>query len=157
MLLFIRKSMRTSEFDKNFKTSHVIVYRVLHIGVSDYGGFQNISCYCLSQSLYLFHSFRDISKHLMLLFIVKHIRSQVEDQDFKTSHVIVYLCCSFCEHIISIISKHLMLLFIYLHLGISSENLNFKTSHVIVYPSKSFVLTFLASFQNISCYCLSDS
>ena len=56
------------------------------------------------------------------------------ETDFKTSHVIVYRRSFGKGRSCNYISKHLMLLFITFGLP---------------------VLTFLASFQNISCYCLS--
>ena len=58
------------------------------------------------------------------------------ETDFKTSHVIVYRRSFGKGRSCNYISKHLMLLFITFGLP---------------------VLTFLASFQNISCYCLSTN
>ena len=55
-------------------------------------------------------------------------------QNFKTSHVIVYLFYPGYRHLISGISKHLMLLFIFSPSALSTGN---------------------TLFQNISCYCLS--
>ena len=75
--------------------------------------FQNISCYCLSSS--------KSSMNYM-------------PQNFKTSHVIVYLFYPGYRHLISGISKHLMLLFIFSPSALSTGN---------------------TLFQNISCYCLS--
>ena len=57
-------------------------------------------------------------------------------QNFKTSHVIVYLFYPGYRHLISGISKHLMLLFIFSPSALSTGN---------------------TLFQNISCYCLSCS
>ena len=57
-------------------------------------------------------------------------------QNFKTSHVIVYLFYPGYRHLISGISKHLMLLFIFSPSALSTGN---------------------TLFQNISCYCLSTS
>ena len=57
-------------------------------------------------------------------------------QNFKTSHVIVYLFYPGYRHLISGISKHLMLLFIFSPSALSTGN---------------------TLFQNISCYCLSPA
>ena len=50
-----------------------------------------------------------------------------------------------------------MLLFIHLILVILVTNCYFKTSHVIVYRNTWFGTTPEESFQNISCYCLSQN
>ena len=78
----------------HFKTSHVIVYpwkmawktagndiskhlmllficNVAYVA-GEGMGFQNISCYCLSTSLFVFLCTTHISKHLMLLFITEY-------------------------------------------------------------------------------------
>ena len=118
--------------------------------------FQNISCYCLSFFHCFFHSFIEISKHLMLLFI------SAIDYSISWNYKI---------------SKHLMLLFITVRCGngtgrpefqniscycLSAVNRDlfhpqshFKTSHVIVYPVLARKSIHNCAFQNISCYCLS--
>ena len=118
--------------------------------------FQNISCYCLSFFHCFFHSFIEISKHLMLLFIC------AIDYSISWNYKI---------------SKHLMLLFITVRCGngtgrpefqniscycLSAVNRDlfhpqshFKTSHVIVYPVLARKSIHNCAFQNISCYCLS--
>ena len=141
--------------------------------------FQNISCYCLSpvedflvmtviyfktshvivylQRIRTRHSYPLISKHLMLLFILKDERDELKYMHFKTSYVIVYLnsanhdsnntefqnilcyCLSsiFITSLIFLfISKHLMLLFICWPLPVTFVVLYFKTSYVIVYQSQ---------------------
>ena len=98
-------------------------------------------------------------------------------QNFKTSHVIVYLFYPGYRHLISGISKHLMLLFIFSPSALSTGNTlfqniscyclsalkmadktiekHFKTSHVIVYLQIGNATIRVHEFQNISCYCLS--
>ena len=53
--------------------------------------------------------------------------------NFKTSHVIVYLECHWNIQLPFPISKHLMLLFIIYATDNVIDNIHFKTSHVIVY------------------------
>ena len=188
-------------FNYYFKTSHVIVYQYSYIWSADGMIFQNISCYCLSYSVWwqyrTFLIFQNISCYCL---------SPVEDFlvmtviYFKTSHVIVYLQRIRTRHSYPLISKHLMLLFIlkderdelkYMHfktsyvivyqqrfLGVQKLILDFKTSYVIVYRlckcmgvtkqnnfKTSYVIVYLNSanhdsnnteFQNILCYCLSS-
>ena len=74
-----------------FKTSHVIVYL---------------------QRIRTRHSYPLISKHLMLLFILKDERDELKYMHFKTSYVIVYQ---------------------QRFLGVQKLILDFKTSYVIVY------------------------
>ena len=142
--------------EANFKTSHVIVYLcflVLQFLLSS--TFQNISCYCLSETECAACRHKVISKHLMLLFIWARYTGRKYYWYFKTSHVIVYQSSQTGWFTYSNISKHLMLLFINprrcpgmdvlrfqniscyclsaLHFYTFCELLYFKTSHVIVY------------------------
>ena len=96
--------------------------------------FQNISCYCLSTWRFQAKRTTNISKHLMLLFILSFSRSAVHSNYFKTSHVIVYRKSR----------KKWKLHIPY-----------FKTSHVIVYRVLTAQENKEYKFQNISCYCLS--
>ena len=59
-------------------------------GIVEFLKFQNILCYCLSISTAECRTNRIISKHLMLLFIVMQHRKRDQQEDFKTSYVIVY-------------------------------------------------------------------
>ena len=137
MLLFIscRSVYRQSIF---LISKHLMLLFILMVALFQKGltGFQNISCYCLSDNttlenrkakiskhlMLLFICFKlfftpllnVISKHLMLLFIQKAVENNLEESYFKTSHVIVYQLSSFC----------------YL------THIHFKTSHVIVYHSQ---------------------
>ena len=97
----------------NFKTSHVIVYRVsidFLISVLFHFKTSHVIVYLQKNSEVLGRL--KISKHLMLLFI-------------KVSTHPVSLCLA--------ISKHLMLLFIQLRSKQINGQWDFKTSHVIVY------------------------
>ena len=98
-------------------------------------------------------------------------------QNFKTSHVIVYLFYPGYRHLISGISKHLMLLFIFSPSALSTGNTLFQNiscyclsvcipwSCGAMWISKHLMLLFINlvwynehprdAFQNISCYCLS--
>ena len=77
-----------------FKTSHVIVYLIKTFIECPFCGFQNISCYCLSLPVRSGDvPSKDISKHLMLLFIKTLSPILCGSCDFKTSHVIVYPNC----------------------------------------------------------------
>ena len=117
--------------------------------------FQYISCYCLSVSLNPVTKVTTISIHLMLLFILEQIETNIKYLKFQ------YISCyclsnqynqMFPQQEISI---HLMLLFINLSLFLFLSNPNFNTSHVTVYPGTSGNYVEYAVFQYISCYCLS--
>ena len=97
--------------------------------------FQNISCYCLSFFHCFFHSFIEISKHLMLLFI------SAIDYSISWNYKI---------------SKHLMLLFIYTtHCTIYNVFLFQNIScYCLSLPAAQEIAEYW-EFQNISCYCLS--
>ena len=99
--------------------------------------FQNISCYCLSIAVYFFGTgfpvFQNISCYCLSLMGVSYPGII---GNFKTSHVIVYPSVPTIFAPVLLISKHLMLLFI------QSNRIPVQT---------------LRKFQNISCYCLSQS
>ena len=141
-------------------------------------GFQNISCYCLSECDVSERYITTISKHLMLLFISDAITRPGTVLGFQN---ISCYCLSAIEIVKrggrefqniscyclsmwrtdqrnrwTVISKHLMLLFItVLAFGLNATAY-FKTSHVIVYRcGPSAVTNVTIAFQNISCYCLS--
>ena len=98
-------------------------------------GFQNISCYCLTQShlkpIVSFPLFQNISCYCLT---TKPLQSAVPRCGFQN---ISCYCLTFCHQLppacFLTISKHLMLLF----------NSSF-----------SFSVQFFVWFQNISCYCL---
>ena len=99
--------------------------------------FQNISCYCLSSS--------KSSMNYM-------------PQNFKTSHVIVYLFYPGYRHLISGISKHLMLLFISLYHQEKYTKMIFQNiSCYCLSEACAEIMLRLQKFQNISCYCLSPT
>ena len=139
----------------HFNTSHVTVYRFIHVHKSIFIQFQYISCYCLSHRTETHQFVTCISIHLMLLFI---------DNDRGWSNTVCIFqyiscyCLSSSKTIClgnTLISIHLMLLFITERSNFVSLLKHFNTSHVTVYPqplelSYSFLL-----FQYISCYCLS--
>ena len=77
--------------DKNFNTSHVTVYRRTPQGLNHKTIFQYISCYCLSCVRWFCKTCKQISIHLMLLFITS---------------------LSITAYQLPFISIHLMLLFI---------------------------------------------
>ena len=118
-----------------FKTSHVIVYL---------------------QRIRTRHSYPLISKHLMLLFILKDERDELKYMHFKTSYVIVYQqrFLGVQKLILDFKTSYVIVYRLCKCMGVTKQN-NFKTSYVIVY-----LLTFACNlcsfiFQNILCYCLS--
>ena len=74
-----------------FNTSHVTLY----LQNVDYGkmakGFQYISCYSLSQTQFPRQAERNVSIHLMLLFIGVRGLYEMAGICFNTSHVTLYL------------------------------------------------------------------
>ena len=118
-----------------FNTSHVTLY----LQNVDYGkmakGFQYISCYSLSQTQFPRQAERNVSIHLMLLFI------RVRKMLLATAYVV---------------SIHLMLLFIQRDFSRSAFLISFNTSHVTLYLACSMSSYHCSSlFQYISCYSLS--
>ena len=119
--------------------------------------FQNISCYCLTNTLLRSIFIANISKHLMLLFNI----------GVKLNHILLWA-----------ISKHLMLLFntftrsepffVNIFQNISCYCLTGNNDHdrELFLISKHLMLLFNALlpsdgllanlFQNISCYCLTQ-
>ena len=91
MLLFIR-SRKSSKFTSiTFQNiSCYCLSAAIRAGYSVKTAFQNISCYCLSSDDLLLRSSSQISKHLMLLFIIFQGAFLFHEFHFKTSHVIVY-------------------------------------------------------------------
>ena len=74
----------------HFKTSYVTVYLKQIKAAIKQLEFQNIVCYCLSNSKSLAANFKRISKHRMLLFILEDKYKRVRREHFKTSYVTVY-------------------------------------------------------------------
>ena len=141
-----------------FKTSHVIVYL---------------------QRIRTRHSYPLISKHLMLLFILKDERDELKYMHFKTSYVIVYQqrFLGVQKLILDFKTSYVIVYRLCKCMGVTKQN-NFKTSYVIVYPhtasgsvignvnfKTSYVIVYRITkrfscfrrnlFQNILCYCLS--
>ena len=113
MLLFIVFSVQFPAIQKNFKTSHVIVYQELIEKEMKSTIFQNISCYCLSDpDDYCWTDemlFQNISCYCLSL-------AEVEDwSELEPFQNISCYCLSVLLHFLHqylFISKHLMLLFI---------------------------------------------
>ena len=119
-----------------FKTSHVIVYPNCPQGKAAFTIFQNISCYCLSKRTDRGIKDKNISKHLMLLFIFGI--SAIAPVASTFQNISCYCLSAFP------VVRALMLFY-------------FKTSHVIVYHPQLTMYPFAILFQNISCYCLSGN
>ena len=136
MLLFIDGQKRTFLLTlQDFKTSHVIVYPKEKDGKAWVkGDFKTSHVIVYRQAHNIIIMDIAISKHLMLLFIVR------KKETIRTFFII---------------SKHLMLLFIRNQCQNQNQNHNFKTSHVIVYQGEWNEKRKYIIFQNISCYCLS--
>ena len=118
--------------------------------------FQNISCYCLTNTLLRSIFIANISKHLMLLFnpnphnpqhtavrISKHLML-LFNIGVKLNHILLWA-----------ISKHLMLLFNSIAWN-AGEDVALISKHLMLLfntftRSEPF---FVNIFQNISCYCL---
>ena len=121
----------------NFNTSHVTVYLKSEPLFFQADQFQYISCYCLSCYRWKERNYKQISIHLMLLFIaIQPIHTYRILLYFNTSHVTVYLIELF---------------------GICFCHNDFNTSHVTVYHSYIVNCLLCSIFQYISCYCLSIS
>ena len=119
--------------------------------------FQNIVCYCLSSAGNRWQCGHGISKHRMLLFIKTGRERRKRTPQFQN---IVCYCLSRCIFFYSklaIISKHRMLLSIISSPLNKAQNTYFKTSYVTVYRSTASHLPLLIGFQNIVCYCLSET
>ena len=122
--------------------------------------FQNISCYCLSCFLALFsRTCQNFKTSHVIVYLRSCTHFLSNSDNFKTSHVIVYqyreshwLVCSSnfkTSHVIVYLND-----IPYNHIW----NIHFKTSHVIVYRIWGVERMDKANrFQNISCYCLSNS
>ena len=86
----------------------------------------------------------NISKHLMLLFIMCYISFLHQLQGyFKTSHVIVYRAIQrgFDNQAVNFKTSHVIVYLRILKKPLPSST-HFKTSHVIVYPSHFRVFSF---------------
>ena len=120
-----------------FKTSHVIVYL---------------------QRIRTRHSYPLISKHLMLLFILKDERDELKYMHFKTSYVIVYQqrFLGVQKLILDFKTSYVIVYRLCKCMGVTKQN-NFKTSYVIVYLNSANHDSNNTEFQNILCYCLSFS
>ena len=118
-------------------------------------GFQNISCYCLSECDVSERYITTISKHLMLLFISDAITRPGTVLGFQN---ISCYCLSAIE-IVKRGGREFQNISCYCLSSTEVRNnggvQNFKTSHVIVYHSTCFWVKCNRIFQNISCYCLS--
>ena len=141
---------------QGFNTSHVTLYR-----------------YQIS----LRTSGRQVSIHLMLLFICMPPPEMYRKRSFNTSHVTLYpgwLYRQYRRQFVSIhlmllfiwydylqinntwtVSIHLMLLFIVMMQYVTYGLARFNTSHVTLYPAVSIEVIFSYLFQYISCYSLS--
>ena len=97
----------------HFKTSYVEVYLGKDCLVCLRIRFQNILCWSLSQRQAEKSWQTDISKHLMLKFIINGVRRYAVHWNFKTSYVEVYPRAERTSDLKFYISKHLMLKFIY--------------------------------------------
>ena len=119
-----------------FKTSHVIVYL---------------------QRIRTRHSYPLISKHLMLLFILKDERDELKYMHFKTSYVIVYQqrFLGVQKLILDFKTSYVIVYRLCKCMGVTKQN-NFKTSYVIVYLNSANHDSNNTEFQNILCYCLSS-
>ncbi len=121
-------------FILSFTTSHVTVYHAFQDFEIASIKFQYISCYCLSMS--------------GLLAIVNS--SEFQYISCYCLSVKAHSCILFFS-----ISIHLMLLFIRNNRIYRVRYRHFNTSHVTVYPTFPVNSSLIASFQYISCYCLS--
>ena len=91
MLLFIGTRETGQDVQRSISKHLMLLFIYLAIsGIVEFLKFQNILCYCLSISTAECRTNRIISKHLMLLFIVMQHRKRDQQEDFKTSYVIVY-------------------------------------------------------------------
>ena len=140
--------------------------------------FQYISCYSLSERAFIFAVFRDVSIHLMLLFIPAIFTLEEHQASFNTSHVTLYqrnmtservTATSFNTSHVTLyhvdlgsgiicinVSIHLMLLFI-INGSVQRYLLiySFNTSHVTLYLIPKQKKLVALKFQYISCYSLS--
>ena len=169
------------DMDCCFNTSHVTLYRVLEIRLTlNRPKFQYISCYSLSALVLSWRENRNVSIHLMLLFIVD-CKSCKRSFSIVSIHLML-LFIEIMEHretAKNCVSIHLMLLFIWYRMqGHLFPNSRFNTSHVTLYhislypflihpwvsihlmllfitvtPFPMCLLRYL--FQYISCYSLS--
>ena len=96
--------------------------------------FQYISCYSLSMNANGDATAKNVSIHLMLLFIVLRILPR---------------------HFLLRVSIHLMLLFIMTPEYTAAHNDGFNTSHVTLYQYAIILTVQERMFQYISCYSLS--
>ena len=142
-----------------FNTSHVTVYHLTHSKQYQLLLFQYISCYCLSCVRWFCKTCKQISIHLMLLFIHSDqnflpvsdsfqyiscyclsLRPHVTVRPvlyFNTSHVTVYQILTSFNSTFHHISIHLMLLFIMIAYKIDVLEAHFNTSHVTVYRKET--------------------
>ena len=162
----------------HFNTSHVTVYQNSTPSFNLISKFQYISCYCLSSKASQGRCNKEISIHLMLLFISCNRTPTASDASFQyiscyclsscqqhswqlvynfnTSHVTVYQRLKSWMKSIHLISIHLMLLFItkweqctLCRLNISIHLMLLFIHYTVHSPNH------LHEFQYISCYCLS--
>ena len=98
-----------------------------------------------------------ISKHLMLLFILKDERDELKYMHFKTSYVIVYQqrFLGVQKLILDFKTSYVIVYRLCKCMGVTKQN-NFKTSYVIVYLNSANHDSNNTEFQNILCYCLSS-
>ena len=169
------------DMDCCFNTSHVTLYRVLEIRLTlNRPKFQYISCYSLSALVLSWRENRNVSIHLMLLFIVD-CKSCKRSFSIVSIHLML-LFIEIMEHretAKNCVSIHLMLLFIWYrmqgHLFPNSRfntshvtlyrlsdcqnnqlHIRFNTSHVTLYRIRTWLINRSGiSFQYISCYSLS--
>ena len=141
-----------------FKTSHVIVYPNVLILVCWFNYyFKTSHVIVYLQRIRTRHSYPLISKHLMLLFILKDERDELKYMHFKTSYVIVYQqrFLGVQKLILDFKTSYVIVYRLCKCMGVTKQN-NFKTSYVIVYLNSANHDSNNTEFQNILCYCLSS-